>query len=318
MLAVQFNIQSSLNYALIFLALVCGLVAGLLATRMVIFSFDSDGVYLAESQAVAAVLPPPQEDDLQIILQRSLFNAAAVGSTLERVSLSEVVSPGVDSESSRPAVAAINLDSYALLGTVVAGGDSLALIQSGSEVGIHGLGSELTTGVMITGIERRLVVLMARGERYELPLVEQQQQEAPSRTAARGTATRAPATARASAAATAASTNVVDLGDGRYRVDRAMVDSARANMGALLQSARMIPHLENDQTVGFRLVGMQRGSLLEQLGLRLGDVVMEINRVKLDSPEKALQVFQQVREANNISLGLVRDGQPQTFEYSFE
>lgn len=313
MLAVQFNIQSSLNYALVFLALVGGLVAGLLATRMVIFSFDSDGVYLAESQAVPVVLPPPQEDDLQIILQRSLFNAAAVGSTLERVSLSDVVSPVDDSESSQTAVAAINLDNYTLLGTVVAGGDSLALIQSGSEVGIHGLGSELTTGVMITGIERRLVVLMARGERYELPLVEQQQQEAPSRTAARGAATRAPVAATAAATA-----NVVDLGDGRYRVDRAMVDSARANMGTLLQSARMIPHLENDQTVGFRLVGMQRGSLLEQLGLRLGDVIMEINRVKLDSPEKALQVFQQVREANNISLGLVRDGQPQTFEYSFE
>jgi len=52
--------------------------------------------------------------------------------------------------------------------------------------------------------------------------------------------------------------------------------------------------------------------------LRLGDVVVEINQVRLDSPEKALQIFQQVREANNISLGLIRNGQPQTFEYSLD
>ena len=71
-------------------------------------------------------------------------------------------------------------------------------------------------------------------------------------------------------------------------------------------------------TVGFKLVELNKGSLLEKIGLRVGDLIVEINQVKLDSPEKALQIFQQVREANNITLGLVRNGKPETFEYSFE
>jgi len=80
----------------------------------------------------------------------------------------------------------------------------------------------------------------------------------------------------------------------------------------------MVPQVQNGQTVGFRLLEMKRGSLLEKIGLQVGDVLVEINQVVLDSPEKALQVFQQVREANNITLGLIRDGNRETFEYNFE
>jgi general secretion pathway protein C len=80
----------------------------------------------------------------------------------------------------------------------------------------------------------------------------------------------------------------------------------------------MIPQVQNGKTIGFKLMEMEKGSLLEQIGLRIGDLVVEINQVELNSPEKALQVFQQVREASNISLGLVRNGQRQTFEYRFE
>ena len=66
------------------------------------------------------------------------------------------------------------------------------------------------------------------------------------------------------------------------------------------------------------LVEIEKGSLLEQIGLRVGDLIVEKNQVKLNSPEKALQIFQQVREANNISLGLIRNGKLETFEYSLE
>ncbi len=60
------------------------------------------------------------------------------------------------------------------------------------------------------------------------------------------------------------------------------------------------------------------GRCWKKIGLQVGDLIVEINQVELNSPEKALQIFQQVREANNISLGLMRNGQPRTFEYRFE
>ncbi|HMB14948.1 MAG TPA: type II secretion system protein GspC [Pelovirga sp.] len=298
-----FNLQIYLNYVLVILALAAGLVGGMLAGRMIHLTFSGEQRYQLPAEVQPLAVRQLQEEDLQVIINRSLFDVDAIGAEYVRPDLPEVAA-----ENDTVQVSARS-ENLTLLGTVVAGEYSLALINTGNEVKVFGLGSEIGVGVTVDSIERRRVVVLERGERRELLLVEDQAE--PSR----------PATRRAAAAtatSTASQNGVVDLGEGRFRVDRGMVDSARGNMGALLQSARMIPHMENGQTTGFRLVGMQRGSLLEQLGLRLGDVVVEINQVKLDSPEKALQIFQQVREANNISLGLIRNGEPQTFEYSLD
>lgn len=299
-----FNLQVYLNYALVILALAAGLVAGMLAGRLIHLSFSGDQVYQPTAVVRPLAVRQLQEEDLRGIINRSLFDVASIGAAFVRP---DVAATALDSESVQ---APARIENLTLIGTVVAGEYSLALINTGSKVEVFGLGSEISAGVTVAAIERRKIAVLERGERRELLLVEDQvssSQPAPRRAAAS-----APTTS------TAAQGGVVDLGEGRFRVDRGMVDSARSNMGALLQSARMIPHMENGQTAGFRLVGMQRGSLLEQLGLRLGDVVVEINQVRLDSPEKALQIFQQVREANNISLGLIRNGQPQTFEYSLD
>jgi len=53
--------------------------------------------------------------------------------------------------------------------------------------------------------------------------------------------------------------------------------------------------IKGGKTVGFKLVELEKGSLLEKIGLRVGDLVVEINQVKLNSPEKALQIFQKRR-----------------------
>ena len=301
----QFNLQTYLNYTLVVLTLAGGLVAGMLGGRLIHLFFSGE-----QGVGPVAVVQPLavrhlQEEDLQVIINRSLFDAESIGASFVRPDVADIA---LDSESTQSPA---RIENLTLVGTVVAGEKSLALIHTGTNVEVFILGTEVAAGVTIETIERRRVVLLDRGERHELVLDEE------LATASRST-DRRPSSAAAPASTTAPGSGVVALGDGRFRVNRGMVDSARANMGALLQSARMIPQMENGQTVGFRLVGMQRGSLLEQLGLRLGDIVVEINQVKLDSPEKALQIFQQVREANNISLGLIRNGQPQTFEYSLE
>lgn len=300
----QFNLQIYLNYVLVFLALAGGLVAGMLAGRLIHLSFSGEQTYQPRAVVQPLAVRQLQEDDLRVIINRSLFDVASIGAAFIRPDVDDMP---LDNDTIQVSARSENLT---LIGTVVAGEYSLALINTGTKVEVFGLGSEIAAGVTVDIIERRKVVVLERGERRELLLVEEQVAATapPSR---RGAAT-------AAVTPTAAQGGVVDLGEGRFRVDRGMVDSARANMGALLQSARMIPHIENGQTTGFRLVGMQRGSLLEQLGLRLGDVVVEINQVRLDSPEKALQIFQQVREANNINLGLIRNGQPQTFEYNLD
>jgi general secretion pathway protein C len=92
-------------------------------------------------------------------------------------------------------------------------------------------------------------------------------------------------------------------------------DQARSNINDLLRQARVEPNIVDGQTDGFVVRMIRPGSLFSMLGLQVGDVLRDINGVKLDTPEKALQVFQQLREARQISIALERQGTPQTFSY---
>jgi general secretion pathway protein C len=77
----------------------------------------------------------------------------------------------------------------------------------------------------------------------------------------------------------------------------------------------MEPRLVNGATDGFVIAMLQPGSLLSQMGFHKGDVVMQVNGMPLDSPEKALQIFQQLREARSLRVHVERQGEPSVFEY---
>ena len=58
--------------------------------------------------------------------------------------------------------------------------------------------------------------------------------------------------------------------------------------------------------------------LLVSMGLLRGDVIKLVNDMKLDSPEKALQILQQLREARRLTVDIERFGKPMTFTYELE
>jgi general secretion pathway protein C len=113
----------------------------------------------------------------------------------------------------------------------------------------------------------------------------------------------------------AATAGIRSVGENRFQISRQEIDKARGNLNELLKQARMEPNIVDGRTEGFVVRMIQPRSLLANLGIQLGDVVNEVNGVTLDGPEKALQIFQQLREANNITIGLTRGGTRMNYEY---
>lgn len=281
------------------LAIVGGIVFGALAGRLIDLSLEGDIPVLAAPLSRQVAVRSLDENDFQIILSRNLFNSEATGE-VEQVDLSN--SP---MKQSAVTEAAATMTDLGLIGTVVAGPDSLALIRHGKKVEIFQLDEELAPRIRLIEITRKMVVIDDHGRRRELPLLAQK--------------TARPRIVNKTGKATGRQgEGIVPVSEGRWQISKTVADNARANLNSLLQTARVIPEVKNGNTIGFKLVELQRGSLLEKIGLKVGDLIVEINQVKLNSPEKALQIFQQVREANNISLGLMRNGQARTFEYRFE
>ena len=106
------------------------------------------------------------------------------------------------------------------------------------------------------------------------------------------------------------------VGDGQFEVNRSRLNEELEDMDALLRQARAVPHRQDGQTVGFKVVGVRSNSLFRSLGIRSGDVLTSVNGESLDSLNKALGLFEQLRSSDNLSLSVQRRGQDRTLEYS--
>lgn len=108
------------------------------------------------------------------------------------------------------------------------------------------------------------------------------------------------------------------VSDTQYNVQRSLLDSLLEDQAALMKLARVIPHQENGRTVGVKLYGIRRNSVLGRLGIQNGDMLRTINGFDMSDATGALEAFAKLRGADSLSVSLVRRGNPQTYEYTVQ
>nr|WP_272491420.1 type II secretion system protein GspC [Corallococcus exercitus] len=101
-----------------------------------------------------------------------------------------------------------------------------------------------------------------------------------------------------------------ETGADTYAVPREDVTEALTHLDDLMMQARVVPSFRDGRAVGFKLFSIREGSFYSRLGLRNGDVLQRINGLDLDSPDKALEAFNTLREARRIELQIERGGAP--------
>ena len=103
-----------------------------------------------------------------------------------------------------------------------------------------------------------------------------------------------------------------------YEIDRGMLDEQLQDLSALGSQARVVPNYRNGKYEGFKLVGVRPGSLYRAIGVRSGDVIKSVNGKPIDSPNKALDLFEKLKGSSNISLDIERRGQPKQLSYTIK
>lgn len=66
---------------------------------------------------------------------------------------------------------------------------------------------------------------------------------------------------------------------------------------------------------GLTLSKINPGSIYDKLGLKIGDIILEANGKKLDSPESALEFADSLKTADRVELKIKRAGQIKVIEY---
>jgi general secretion pathway protein C len=106
------------------------------------------------------------------------------------------------------------------------------------------------------------------------------------------------------------------IADNRFEIDGSVLDQTLGDLNKIATQARIVPSFENGVANGFKLFSIQPGSLYSAIGIENGDVITRINGYEINSPEKALQLYEKLKESGHITVQGKRGGQPYTYEYN--
>jgi general secretion pathway protein C len=111
---------------------------------------------------------------------------------------------------------------------------------------------------------------------------------------------------------------VRQLSENQYTVARGEINNALTNLSDLATKARIVPSFKNGVANGFKLFSIVPDSLYAKIGIQNGDVIRRINGYEMNSPDKALEIYQKLRDASRIEIELERRGESLRKTYSIE
>ena len=181
------------------------------------------------------------------------------------------------------------------------GNRKLALIaQGGEKETVYRIGSRIADAE-ITHIEARRVILARNGVSESLRLETAQPRRGSSYANRRITE------------------GITMISDSERIVSRNLFNQQMQRLPEALNQARAVPYWDtNGHEAGFRIVDVAAGSVFEQLGLRQEDVIVSVNGVSVRNNGEALAAYQSFKSAEALQLGLLRDGQEVTVDYSIQ
>jgi len=105
------------------------------------------------------------------------------------------------------------------------------------------------------------------------------------------------------------------LGNNRYEVSRKKVNDTLGDLNKVAMQARIVPAFKNGVATGFKLFSIRPDSIYSQIGIQNGDVIRRINGFEINSPDKALEAYAKLKEANHIEIEVERNGASLTKSY---
>ncbi len=253
-------------------------------------------------QQVRKAERPPSFADYQVILSRNLLNvkvedAAPAPAAEDRALNDEPVKATIKAE---------------LLGTVAGPARySFCIVRVNGQTEVVKVGELIGGQAEVLEIQRGTVTILNNGRREILTMDEEDAvASAPKRQHLR------PEPVARSEAPPSSDIDVREVAPNTFEIAKDEFENLTKDLGPLLTQARVVPNFNSGKIDGYKIFAIKPESVYSKIGLQNGDVIQSINGVAIDSPEKALQLFQTLRTERNFTINLNRDSNPMSFTYN--
>lgn len=276
------------------LGLACGLLGGAWFNSSINWEKSDIGRPIPQQHEKIKTFTPT---DLNLILQHNLFDPSGRSNSATVDLGGEETFPLNGSDNG---IRKSPASKRVLLGTVSAGKNSLALMQVDGQFTIYHLQEELPDGGTIENIFRNHIQIREQNKSLTDVIINEEDKVN---------------TKPSKADYSSENKEIKQVDERHWVIPQRTAEETRQKLPAELRLAQLQPRITNGKTDGFIIRRLKRASILNKLGLKRGDVILNINDITLDGPESGLQVFQQLREARQIDLAVERKGKAMTFTY---
>lgn len=189
---------------------------------------------------------------------------------------------------------------------------SLAVVYSNStrEAGVFSINTganEIQDDAILVEVRDREIIVRRR-DHFERCLAEGEG-EAPSNQPRASTSPQ-PSQENTEPDTSDASEHIRKTGERDWEIDRDFLEKdVLENLSKVATQARIVPSFKNGKPNGFKLFSIKPKSFYSQIGLQNGDVIQKINGYEMNSPDKALEIYQKLKDAGSVSIELQRRGQ---------
>lgn len=112
------------------------------------------------------------------------------------------------------------------------------------------------------------------------------------------------------------SKGVTKVSETDYNIEGSEIDRVLNNLSEVATKARIVPSFKNGKPNGFKLFSIKPGSIYSKIGLRNGDVIQSVNGHEMNSPDKALEIYQKLKDSSSITVDIQRRGRAMTMNYA--
>jgi general secretion pathway protein C len=112
---------------------------------------------------------------------------------------------------------------------------------------------------------------------------------------------------------------VKQIAPNKYKLSRATINKHTADLSTLLMQASTVPRRKaNGDIECYVLTSFQPNSIFADLGVQQGDCIKSVNGEPIDSPAKAMEIYNTLKNSSTIKLTVESDGHDTEKEYNIE
>jgi len=102
----------------------------------------------------------------------------------------------------------------------------------------------------------------------------------------------------------------------RTELERSKVEARLSEeMPRIMKQTGLTPRVLKGRVRGFRITRLPEGTVLDEAGIRAGDVLLSINEISLNSPYTLIDLYPRLQAEEELRVVLERSGQTFTYVY---